>query len=139
MKYTEKIEIENNISEIAKVVEWIEGIKEKLDFPMKLVFDITLSLDEILTNIISYGFDDSNRHIIGISYEYNFGILELTIIDDGKVFNPLESNAPDLDLDIDDMEIGGLGIMLVKEKMDNVLYSRKNERNILILKKKIKE
>ena len=76
---------------------------------MKLVFDITLSLDEILTNIMSYGFDDSNRHIIGISYEYNCGILELTIIDDGKVFNPLESNAPDLDLDIDDMEIERIG------------------------------
>ncbi len=139
MKHTDKIEIENKIPEIGKVVEWIESIGEKLDFPVKSVFDLTLSLDEILTNIISYGFDDTEKHIIHVSYDYNGDTLELTITDDGKAFNPLESDTPDLDLEIDEMEIGGLGIMLVKEKMDDVRYSRDNEHNILVLKKIIKE
>ena len=105
------------ISEISKISELVEKLGEKFDLPMKTVFDINLSLDEIITNTISYGYDDIEEHFIKIDIAVNDTEVVLTVIDDGKKFNPLEKGEPDLDRDLEDIEIGGLGIMFVKEKM----------------------
>eukprot|EP01156_Anaeramoeba_ignava_P018129 Anaeramoba_ignava/a90905_3.p1 GENE.a90905_3~~a90905_3.p1 ORF type:complete len:140 (-),score=31.01 a90905_3:209-628(-) len=139
MIYSKNIAIKNQISEISKISELVEKLGEKFDLPMKTVFDINLSLDEIITNTISYGYDDVEEHYIKIDIAANDTEVVLTVIDDGKKFNPLDKGEPDLDRDLEDIEIGGLGIMFVKEKMDEIKYLREDEKNILILKKRIKE
>ena len=56
---------------------------------------------------------------------------------EGKAFNPLETEDPDLALDVAERKIGGLGIFLVKNVMDEIDYRREDERNILTIKKNI--
>lgn len=134
-----KITIKNKISEISKATAAIELLGEEQNLPLKVVFDLTLSLDELLTNIISYAYEDQAEHFIDLEFKLVKNWLCIIIKDDGKEFNPLEQDDPDFDLDLEDMEIGGLGIHLVKIKMDEVFYKRQNNYNILTLKKKIEE
>lgn len=133
----ESIMIANKISEIGKVVEGIEIIGHEQKIAPKVIFDITISLDELLTNIISYAYDDKNEHQIDVNITTENDWMIIDIIDDGKPFNPLESNSPNFDIDLDDMEIGGLGIHIVKNKIDELIYERLKNKNVLKLKKKI--
>ena len=108
---------------------------EKMGVSQKRQSDIELALEEMLVNIISYAFtDEAHTHEIellaDVSDDRRFVI---TIIDDGKPYDPLATPEPDLDVDIEHREIGGLGVMLVRRLMDDVTYSRENNRNILKL------
>lgn len=132
-----KLVLENKISEISKISAFVEEYDEANDIGMKTVFDITLALDELVTNIISYAFNDEEKHFIEVDFDFMENQIEIEITDDGIDFNPLTKKDPDFDLDIDDMEIGGLGIHLVKQKIDEISYARQNNKNVLTLIKKI--
>lgn len=129
--------IENKISEIGKVVELIEIIGHEQKIALKVIFDITLSLDELLTNVISYAYEDMVKHQIEVNIIAENSWVTINLIDDGKPFNPLEIDSPNVDKDLDDIAIGGLGIHLVKNKIDELAYKRLGNKNILTLKKKI--
>ena len=73
-----------------------------------------LVLDELVTNIIKYGFDDAREHQIRVEMEVGVDLLTISVEDDGKPFNPLEAPSPNLDLPIEDWPIGGLGVFIVK-------------------------
>jgi anti-sigma regulatory factor (Ser/Thr protein kinase) len=131
------IEIKNNISEIVKIYELLDNITIKLELSDDIVFKLNLIFDELLTNIISYGYTDNKEHIISINIKKNNVYLEIKIEDDGVEFNPVEREAPDLDKTLEEKEIGGLGIMLVKNFIDEINYKRIDNKNILTLLKKI--
>ena len=105
----------------------------------KCIFEANLALDELFTNIISYGFDDKNEHTIRITISLQNDELVFNIEDDGMPFNPTEAETPDLECTIEECRIGGLGIHLAKNLMDEVCYQRCKDKNILTLKKNIKE
>jgi len=135
----EKIKIENNHAELGRVVNWLEMLGDKYALSARIIFDLNLCLDELITNIISYGYNDEKIHQIEIIYEHIIDLLELRIIDDGKKFDPLQNENPELDLSLEDKPIGGLGIHLVKNIMDEVIYRYEKSKNILILRKKMKQ
>ena len=83
-------------------------------------------------------FNDATKDI-KIEYEYiePQNMVSITIIDEGKAFDPLKRNDPDVTLSAEDRDIGGLGLFIVKKTMDEVTYKRLNNKNVLILKKKI--
>lgn len=134
----QKIIINNKLDDINILSEKVEDLGEKLNLGMQTIFAVNLSLDEILTNIISYAYQDGKNHEIEISFEILSEDLTITIIDDGIAFDPLQNPPPETDLDLDEREIGGLGIHFVKEKMDQVDYHRSENKNILTLKKNIR-
>jgi anti-sigma regulatory factor (Ser/Thr protein kinase) len=105
----------------------------------KCIFEANLALDELFTNIISYGFDDKNEHTIRITISLQNDELVFSVEDDGIPFNPTEVETPDLECTIEECRIGGLGIHLAKNLMDEVCYQRCKDKNILTLKKNIKE
>jgi anti-sigma regulatory factor (Ser/Thr protein kinase) len=105
----------------------------------RILFEANLALDELFTNIISYGFDDKNEHTIRITISLQNDELVFNIEDDGMPFNPTEAETPDLECTIEECRIGGLGIHLAKNLMDEVCYQRCKDKNILTLKKNIKE
>jgi anti-sigma regulatory factor (Ser/Thr protein kinase) len=99
---------------------------------------INLALEEIVSNIINYGFTNDAEHKIMISIKLIGDIVRTTITDDGEEFNPLEKEDPDsLDKPVEEREIGGLGIYFVKQFMDRVEYRRQDGENILIIEKNI--
>jgi len=127
--------IKNDLSEIQRLSKTVEEFGKINNLSSKTIFDTNLSLDELLTNIISYGYDDNKEHKIFIQIWVEDNELNIEIIDDGQAFNPLTIPEPDLDKSIDERPIGGLGFHLVKKLMERVEYKRKQNKNILLLTK----
>ncbi len=88
-----------------------------------------LAFEELATNILKYGYDDSALHEILFHIQIQPGMLQLVLEDDGHPFNPLDCPEPDVDLPAEERVPGGLGIHLVRKMADRVLYQRQDGRN----------
>jgi len=128
--------ISNDLQELTKLSEGLSAFGENANLPPSLIFEVTLALEEIVTNIVSYGYDDDRKHLISVRLEHQDNAFVITVEDDAKAFNPLSIPTPDLDASLSDRPIGGLGIHLVRRLMDNVTYQREQGRNILVMTKK---
>ena len=93
-----------------------------------------LIVEELLVNIISYGGGDE-EHWIRFSILSTIETVHMTIEDDAPLFNPIAHSTLALEAGIDDREPGGLGLVLVKNMVDDMTYERRNNKNILTLKK----
>ncbi len=98
--------------------------------PMDQTARLMIAFDELLSNIVNHG-----GGTIDLRISLAGPVLVATIADDGPPFDPLARAAPDTDLGIDERAVGGLGIHLVREMMDEVSYARENGRNLLKLTK----
>ena len=130
-------ELHNDLSELDTLEEKLDEFCQKLGVTTKCFCEINLALEELFTNIISYGFSDNSEHQIKFTISHDDKTVTMRIEDDGEPFNPVEEEAPDIQCPIEDRKIGGLGIHLIKNVMDDVKYKRQNGKNLLILKKKI--
>ena len=131
------LQVNNQIDELTRVAGFLEKLGEEWGFPMPLVLSLNLVLEEALTNIILYGFDDQKTHIIEICFKKNGDKLSISIIDDGHEYDPTLNAEPDITLSAEERPIGGLGIFLIKKVMDKVEYQRKKNKNYLTLSKNI--
>lgn len=130
--------LKNKKSEITRISLIMEDFCEENKIPMKLMFEINLVLEEILMNVISYGFSDENEHEIEVGWTLDNQLFYLQVVDDGKEFNPLILPEPELDKTVAERKIGGLGIHLVKKMMCKINYDRVDGKNVLSMTKKIK-
>ena len=94
---------------------------------------ICIVFDDLLNNIISYGFSDDEEHQINIDISATAERLLITVADDGVPFNPFDQVGPDTSLSVEDRDIGGLGVLLVTELMDQSSYQRRRDQNIVTL------
>jgi anti-sigma regulatory factor (Ser/Thr protein kinase) len=132
-------ELRNHLSELATLSEKMEGVGQALGLSRKCLFEINLALDELFTNIISYGFPDQSEHFIRVNVSAERGVLTVVLEDDGIAFNPVARIPPELPCTLDECKVGGLGIHLVKNLMDEVTYERRTGANVLTLKKSIEK
>ena len=105
----------------------------------KITSPVCMSFDELLTNIISYAYEDGSEHEIDIKVSMINDAVVIVISDDGLPFNPFTREDPDTGLSIEERDIGGLGIHLVKKLMDEVYYKRQIDRNVITLVKKVEK
>ena len=131
-------ELKNDLSELEQLCQNCEEIGRDINISDKTIFEMNLALDELFTNIISYGFSDQREHTIKINITIEGDQLLMRIEDDGAPFNPLESKTPDFQCGIEECKIGGLGIHLIRKMMDDVQYKRVSDKNILLLRRKVK-
>ena len=96
-----------------------------------------LAVEELVTNCIRYGYQDTREHVIEIDMSVDDGQLVLQIVDDGKAFNPVDAPAPDTSLAPEDRAIGGLGLHLLRTLSDGMSYERRDERNRVTLVKRL--
>ena len=104
-------------------------------WPETALVQVRLVLEEIMMNVISYGSDGAVIPNVRLHLAQQGAALSMEIADDGVAFDPLQAPAPDLDADIDDRPIGGLGVFLVRELMDSVAYRREAGWNRLSVTK----
>jgi len=130
-----KLTVKNRIEDLLRVNSIFESFATQHDIGGKLRYHLLVSIEEILTNIIKYGFDEQGVHPIHITFRYDSSAIEMEFEDRGREFNPLEVGEPDLDTPIEDRQLGGLGIHLVKNMVDVAQYRRVGDRNILLLRK----
>lgn len=131
------LRVANEMDELLNVQVFLEELGEEWGLNMSLVFSLNLVLEEALTNIISYSYDDESRHSIEIGFAKNGDQLSISIVDDGREYDPTLKPDPDITLSAEDRQIGGLGIYLMKNIMDKIEYKRTENKNCLILTKKI--
>jgi len=133
------LEFKNVLTELDKLQEHLESLGKSFGMSKKGIFQINLALEEIFTNIVSYGYKDKAAHWIKITIWPQNGNLNICVEDDGIPFDPLEADVPDLKCPIEDRPIGGLGCHFMRRFMDDVHYERIGENNVLTMKKSLEE
>ena len=131
------LELKNSLSELRTLGSSLEQFGKALGLSSKTLFEITLSIEELFSNIVSYGYIDDAVHWIKLAISHDGEMLIIRLEDDGIPFDPLKAEEPDCECPVEERKIGNLGIHLTKKFMDDMVYERQGDRNILIVKKKI--
>jgi serine/threonine-protein kinase RsbW len=131
--------LKNDLAELDRLQGFVEKLGKNLCLSKKSIVETNLAVEEVFSNIVAYGYEDGRDHSIRISVIYPVNeTLVLRIEDKGKAFSPLKVPEPRAIDDIEDCDIGGLGIHLVKKLMDEVSYEYREQRNVLEMKKAVK-
>jgi anti-sigma regulatory factor (Ser/Thr protein kinase) len=140
MNFVAEHRLRNDPAETRQLVAWVEDFAREARLPDAVRKAIDLSLEECVTNVISYAWNDEQEHwlLIRFKADQEQGGAEIEIEDDGREFNPLTVPAADVAQPLENRPIGGLGIHMVRQLMDRVAYRRENGRNILTLTKRFK-
>ncbi len=131
-----EFELKNDLSELDTLAEKLEAFSRLIGMDDRCLFEINLAMDELFTNIVSYGFSDKREHRVRVSLVYDADTISITLEDDGAPFNPLFCKMPDLNLPVEKSPVGGLGIHLCRSMMDEMEYQRAGNRNIITLRKR---
>jgi anti-sigma regulatory factor (Ser/Thr protein kinase) len=129
------VELQSDLAELARLAGVVADFANTAELPSEFAGTLNLCLEEVVTNVIVHGYKEQ-RGTVRISLTAQPGEAMAEVEDDGPAFDPLARPAPNLDLPIDERPIGGLGIHLVRNLMDNVTYRRDNGHNRLTLTKR---
>ena len=131
------IVLANDISEIGKLNEFVEEIGCELSLSSDVIFNLNLVLEEAVVNVINYAYPKEEHESIYLSAHLHEGSIVLVLTDTGKEFDPTLAPDVDITLSADERPIGGLGIFLIRQIMNEVRYERIDGKNILTLEKKL--
>lgn len=135
---TYRLIINNCIEEIAKLNPFVEKVSEGFCIARDTLFKLQLALDEALSNSVKYAYPKGFSGTVTLEAEKINRSLIFRLIDEGVAFDPTEPRGNiDLTSKAEERPIGGLGIFLIKQMMDDVRYERLEGHNILIMKKNI--
>jgi len=131
--------LRDDTSELERLAEAVDAWVAAVELDPAVAFHLNLSLDELLTNTIDHGIErNGGEHRIEVALDLVDGVVRVRIVDDGRPFDPFaEAPPPDLDSDVDDRPIGGLGVHLVRTFMDSARYERVGDRNVVELTKSV--
>ena len=135
LRHVFALTLANRLDEIARLNEAFKEFAAEHAIPVATRRSGNVVFDELITNVINYAFDDDAEHRIEVRVEVNDHRLVITISDDGSPFNPFETDLPDTALPLDERDVGGLGVHLVRNMMDEVSYDRRTDRNVVTLVK----
>ena len=130
-----EISLVNDLREIAGVAARIDDFCSAHDLAPQVGYGVNLAIDEILTNTISYGYDDDEPHRIELIVRLEEATLTVVIVDDSKAFDLSQAPEPDLEAPLEDRVLGGLGLFLVHQVMDSVDYQHVDGCNVVTLTK----
>jgi serine/threonine-protein kinase RsbW len=131
------IKLDGQLSELDKLCQHLESYCGGLGLSPKNIFETHLILEELFTNIVSYGLTPDQKHSVGIELNCRNDTLTIRIEDEGIAFNPILAGKPDTNCRLAERKIGGLGIHLAKQFSSDIKYQRKGKKNILTIIKKI--
>jgi serine/threonine-protein kinase RsbW len=133
-KETVSFKLKNDLSELDRLNEYFEGFKSSVGIEERCTHHCKLGMEELFTNICSYGFPDKKEHWIHFTlWKEKEGVV-IRVEDDGIPFNPIEMPEPNLGGGVEDREVGGLGIHLIKHFYNEIEYQRVDNKNVIILK-----
>ena len=127
-----QIIINSEITELERVKQRLGEILQAKALRVEIIEDIQLIVEEILVNIIQYGYSNGNCQPINLQVKISSRTLSLIFEDSGKPFNPLlEITPPDLSMEDEERALGGLGFYIVQELSDHLDYTYQDHKNIL--------
>ena len=129
--------LESRLEELQRLEAAVEDLGEREQWPPNLLYQVKLVLEEVIVNIVNYGYEESGGHKIDVHLISEPDTLTIQIADDGRAFDPLhQAPRPDVAAPLEDRPIGGLGVHLVQSLMDEASYRREQDRNHLTLIKR---
>jgi len=133
------ISMHPRLPEIRRCADAVDEYLSERAVKRDVIFQIDLALDELLSNTIQWGYENNpgNESEITLNIEITDQSIFMSIEDDASPFNPLNMPDPDIEASLQDRPIGGLGIHLVRQVMDEILYERKNNKNILSMRRNV--
>ncbi len=130
-----QITLPNDIETIPQLNEFIDAAAEEIGLDMALTMSLNLALEEAVVNVMEYAYPPATEGQVDILLTADEKMLTVVISDSGTPFDPTKQAEADTTLSAEERPIGGLGIHLVRQIMDNISYQRSNGRNILTLTK----
>lgn len=132
----DKVTVDAVVENLQQVIDFATEHLEARGCSMKTVMQTELVVEEVFVNIANYAYHpEIGAATFCIEFEENPSAVLMTFIDSGKPYNPLENEEPDTTLDLEERDIGGLGIFLVKKNVDEISYEHSDGKNILRMKK----
>lgn len=128
---------EAKVDNLHLVLEFLESELESHECSMKISTALAIAIEELFVNVASYSYPDSKGDCT-LKLDFDGDDCIMTLVDNGIPFDPVAKADPDITLSAEEREIGGLGILMVKKTMDDMKYERKDDQNILVMRKKIK-
>lgn len=133
-----KLDIEASVDNLDKVLAFVDEQLEKHDCSPKIQMQIDVAVEEIFVNIASYAYTPQKGSAnISVEIQEEPLAVIITFIDGGVPYDPLKKPDPDVSLPAEEREIGGLGIYMVKQSMDNISYEYRDGKNILTIQKNL--
>ena len=129
--------IKNQVEELDHVAQFVEEIGEELALDMELQMNLNLVLEEMVSNIIFYAYPEGTDASIELTAESDGKELTFVLSDQGQAFDPTLKEDTDMDVNPAERDLGGMGIYIVKNIMNNVTYQRLEGKNLLTMKKEI--
>ena len=131
------LSLKNDTSELSALEDFVFKACEIGGFDEEMRGSLNLALEEAVTNVMMYAYPEGTEGQVDIDAVSRRGALRFVVTDSGKPFDPTAVPDPDVTLEAEDRQIGGLGIFLVRKIMDSVVYERRDGKNILTMSKKI--
>ena len=132
-----ELRIKNQVTELEKVAQFVEEIGEELGLNMELQMNLNLVMEEMVANVIFYAYPQGTSSDITLTAESDGKELTFVLSDSGKPFDPTAREEADIEANPMDREQGGMGILIVKNIMNEVSYQRLGDTNQLTMKKKL--
>lgn len=135
------IEVKASVASFEQVMDFLRGQLAAAGCPEDVTDRITIAAEEIFVNVISYAYTDddvangADRVMVSCSIDSGSHEVDITFIDQGTPYDPLAHEDPDVTAPAEQREIGGLGIFMVKNMMDEVEYSHDGRSNRLVIRK----
>jgi anti-sigma regulatory factor (Ser/Thr protein kinase) len=132
-----ELRLANDLDGLAGLAERVERFGVEQGLAENVVNALNVVLDEAVSNAINHGYDAGVRGEIAVRLRRSADRVEVEVEDDGRPFDPLQVPPPDLSLPLERRPIGGLGIHLIRNLMDEISYARQAGRNVLKMAKRL--
>ena len=127
-----EITFEAKVENLNDLLSFIDQELKDAGCTMKAQMAIDLAAEEIFVNIANYAYgSEEGNAVIRLETDKDASRVEITFIDEGMPYNPLEKEDPDVTLSAEERQIGGLGVYIVKKSMDEVTYRFEDGKNML--------
>lgn len=132
-----ELKLINRMEELERVNQFVEEIVDELGLDMEMQLNLNLVIEEMVVNVISYAYPEGKTAEIGLLAESDGKELTFVLSDKGVAFDPTKKESADMDVNPAERDLGGMGIYIVKNIMNEVSYQRLEGKNLLTMKKEI--
>ena len=132
-----RLVLPNDIETIPQLNEFIDLVAEEVGLDMSLTMSLNLAMEEAVVNVMDYAYPDGQKGNVDIEVTADQEWMTFVITDTGIAFDPTTKEDADTTLSAGERPIGGLGIFLVRQLMDDINYKREGNKNVLTLRKKL--
>ncbi len=125
---SDTVEISADVKNLALVGEFIRTNAENAGFEEKVICALELAVDEIVSNAIIHGCEEHSEEKVVVKVDICSDVMVIMIEESGREFDPFEAEEPDIDADLEDRKIGGLGLFFVRQIMDEFYFEKGENR-----------